>query len=268
MLRIEALVGLLSVVRGKAGAKMAAYPSDVQGELYKLLGAIAAEEWRGNLATLRRVVFLGFADDTCAVAALQYLGLRLRSSKQIELFLRTFNDELDLSMRTRLAELAGRTGAAETTKQRLSSGQSLTAAERAAASQLAREPSELAERIVPFLRGRFAPWRVPLRTALLATFSKEKEIAPFLRRAFPELYAGLTDLESIDIRRLVDRVIELAEEQDVVPALLERCIRNSNVHDIRPQALLYALRRYTEPYPGVGEPPKKRHFKGPPPRRK
>jgi hypothetical protein len=247
MLHLEALLGSLAVARGRfRPGKPQFYPPFYEA-YFAMLGDVAIEDWRrGNLPTLRRVVFLGFADEAAAASALQHFGLRLRSRKQIQRFLWVFADDIDRKLRENLEGL-GMAAGSHDTEERLSIDNLLTAAEREAASRLAHSSKKLGNRIVPFLRGRFSSWRVPLRTAVLATFSKEESIAPFLMVAFPEIYGALGRAPSLAAPMLVDRAVELAEEQDHVLELLETCIRGSDAKDTRrPEALLRALERYTE----------------------
>ena len=96
MLRVEALLG--SVVAGGNERK-----SSSGMKLKDELAAIEPSEWGKNLSTLRRVVFLGYGDDSTAAAALHELGLRLRSPDQIAAFLDEFGSELDKALLDRLA---------------------------------------------------------------------------------------------------------------------------------------------------------------------
>jgi hypothetical protein len=240
MPRIESLVGTLSV----AGDEPAAQTRDL---LRREMSEVSTAEWRQNLLSLRRVVFLGQATEAIAAIALDLLGLRLRSIAQLGAFVDEFGDDLDPSIQRRIALTIGQT-MSRPGLHTADNARVLSALEADLAAYIPRSSKDLARRVLPFVRGQFAPWRVPMRTAIMGVFRKPETVGRLLEKEFPDVHLAVEKTRTRNPRSYVEDVIEVAEDHDLVLPLLRTCIKERDREDDgAAKRLLRALERYTAP---------------------
>ena len=177
---VEALLGHLVVTGSKPSPR-----------LNKMVRDIPMDVWRENLSTLRRLVFLGHADDGATGLALHRLGLRLRSPGRIENFVKEFERELDATYRMRLEQLLVRLRSKASTKERMDMTVEASILESGCVSSLMMKKN-IARRVMPYIRGKYAPWLCrsawpSCRRSAGKGGSSRSSAAPFRRstRSFP-----------------------------------------------------------------------------------
>ena len=206
-LRLEARVGWL----------LASGKSD-RDAVVDLVADIAPGRWRQNLLTLRRLVFLGFAPSSLMRVAVVNLGVQLRSSRLVESLLRSE------AGRRLSSDLVG--GLSRSLGDWDRYQVDLPAMERLAGAEFAKlaasgQPID----VVPYLRGRFAPWKIPLRFALLDAYPRREELLDAFRKIDSR---GAQRLETMarSQRALADGVIDHVDQMNdfvgAVHVLLQR----------------------------------------------
>ena len=244
-LKIEGLLGQL-VVTAKRTALEKEQHYVLRASLLREVSEMSETEWRVNLATLRRVVFLGCASDVAAKMALSLIGLQLRSRNGIADFLSEFEADLDAALAERLLshikEVRSSDYGGFLTRTR-----ALTILERDIAAQFVKSDRDLARRAIPYVRGRYAAWRIPIRSGILTIFSNMLDFQPILERTLPDLAQSPSDSAG-RFRDLVEDVIEVAEHRDLILELIHNCIQcaEEQGHEASQlQMLLKALERYS-----------------------
>ena len=231
-LRLEARVGLL-IATGEGHWRAVG----------DLVDEIDPRRWRQNLLTLRRLVFLGFAPPSLMRVAVMNLGVQLRSGHVIE----SLMSKADTRLSPELLELLKRALTEEEGYQA-----DLPVMERLAGAELTKlAGSEQPVDVVPYLRGRFAPWKIPLRFALLASYPQ----GSMLIDAFYSVDSKAADEMRTEVRSpraLADALIDYADQEGnlvgVAHALLHR------PHEPVPgvEALLKAINLYAAQLPNDG----------------
>jgi hypothetical protein len=254
ILRIEAWLGTL-VAGGGRSEDGSTRRAPLYLRFHGALTQVTPEQWRANMPTLRRVVFLGYADELTVRLALRLLGLRLRSQKPIEQFRREFYSELSSSQRDGLEDSVRALHGlkAKDLEATLSLSTRLARQEIDLATSLDRpELRDLARRVQPFLRGRFAAWRLPIRTAVLLSFPDER-IKPFFEKTLPQVHREAAVKNVRDLRGWVDAAIAVADDHNELLDVVSHCVKHAESRKgmRRVSELLKALERYAE----VGPPP-------------
>ncbi|WP_144021449.1 hypothetical protein [Caballeronia sordidicola] len=228
--RVEAMLGL-AIVEPKAGHL---------SQLHETLSQIHPAEWRRNLLTLRRVIFLGAAPRSLIRTAVSLLGVQLRSTRNLSRLIHT--DGSRLTPATRQAAKAALAGER--------SDEVFTTLERSAGTELAKLiATDLELDVTPYLRGRFAPWKIPLRVALLAMYPNVDDLrSECLRRSFlPEEFLSL---KARSARSLADAIVDRADQHGDLMRMAEQLLlpedkRSPDGVD----ALFRAMQRYAAQLP-------------------
>jgi len=229
-LKVEALLGLAIVEPNSNHLPM----------LHDALSNIRSADWRRNLLTLRRVVFLGVAPRWLMRTAVSLLGVQLRSPRTLSRLIHTDGARLATETR-RTAEIALLSEHSEAL---------LTALERSAGTELAKlAGTDPTLDVTPYLRGRFAPWKIPLRIALLEVYPSVEELRDVcLRRSFlPETFFKY---KARSPRSLADAVIDRADQRGDLMQMAEQLLLPEERR--LPEgvdALLRAMRRYAAQLP-------------------
>jgi hypothetical protein len=244
-LKIEALLGSLAIGSQRKPLDKEQYYT-LRASLMREVSAMPDTEWRVNLATLRRVAFLGCAGDVAARMAVSFLGLQLRSRDTITEFLSEFESDLDAGLAKRLLSHI-QDGGWESKDNFLARMRTLAVLERDIATHLVRSDADLARRAIPFVRGRYTAWRIPIRSGLMQVFPKFQNLTPGLTRTLPDLGTAF-DNSSAAFSDRVDDAIEIAEYRDQVLELVYNCTKCAEElgYDAEPLRLVSgALKRYS-----------------------
>jgi hypothetical protein len=192
------------------------------------------------------VAFLGCAGDTAAAAALTLLGLQLRSRDRITDFLSEFEKDLDSALAKRLLSHI-EDGDARAYDASLTRARALATLERDIAARFANSNSDLARRALPFVRGKYTPWRVPIRSAILLIIPNLSSLRPVLDQTLPGFWPTTLRDPQVRFQDLVDDAIEAAEYGDRSLELLHNCSRfakEGSKEAAQLQMLSTALERY------------------------
>lgn len=229
-LEIESCLGMVLVTE-KGGRWNA--------QLNYLLRNVRPADWRQNLLTLRRVVFLGAAPSFLMRAAVVQLGVQLRNPSILALLLSTFRSRLSSDV-VRLVEETLDSGP------QLFDVEVLVSLERAVGTELAKlatgeEPVDA----IPFLRGRFAPWKIPVRSALLQAYPTADDLIEAYQQVFDVPLHRLADARTP--RAAADAIIEHSDQLGTLlpmaKVMLERA-RGSRDMPVGTVQLLHAMDRY------------------------
>ncbi|MBP9803948.1 MAG: hypothetical protein KBE22_03445 [Candidatus Accumulibacter sp.] len=230
-LRLEARLGRLLA---EDSVSVSSLDRGIQG----VLDEIDPRGWKQNLFTLRRVVFLGFAPPQLMREAVSQLGLQLRSGRSLESFLSLFGSRLS-------AELLGTLQGALLVPTGTAAVQAATMEKLAAAEiskVLAEEPRL---DVVYFLRGRFAPWKIPARSALLACYPRREQLEQALLASSKGWPLPETALGARTHRALAEAVVEHAYQSDEFVPTVRRLVQQAPHPASGTELLLDALDLYS-----------------------
>jgi len=205
-------------------------------EFQRVLEAIGVRGWKQNLVTLRRLVFLGFAPPRLMPVAVSHLGVQLRSDLLVEHFLSRLGARLSDEL---LHWLKGAQGAsADAASSETATMEKLAAAE---VLKLLAEQPELP--VAPYLRGRFAAWKIPARTALLTCYPSQGRLQGALRSMeYPALRDAAPSARTH--RALAEAVVEYADTSGRFVPTLRWLVRQAPARAAGSEALLQALDLY------------------------
>ena len=250
---IETLIGLLLV--SDSGADPGVSHSELRKEFGYAVSQIAIAEWKDNLSILRRLVFLGFADTKIATLAIGLFGLRLRSRKRILAFAEGVGGRVDSEALNNLLSYAV-DDYPSNIDSTLGRSNELAKLERKIAGMLASGRRDHALFALPFLRGRFAAWHIPIRTSILLCVDDRKKLAQLLGGIASEEVNRIIGDEAItSFRTLVEQVIGAADASDTIMEVARACAdasRDSNKNK-RVIDLLSALERYSDRLNGISD---------------
>jgi hypothetical protein len=234
MHRIEALAGTLSVQEDAAGID----------ELRALTSALSKKAWSVRLSTLRRLVFLGFADENSAAAALHLLRLRLRSPRRMSAFAADLRAELDPVHLQELQLLANEQPAGMAERDRWENQASKL--EQTIGQYLVERRSPSLPRAALYVRAQFATWRVPMRVAVMAAFREFATLERFLTAHYPQVLQSFAAYPQI-YEMQVDMILSAVEDLGVIPQFLRDCAANvpADGDKAKLEAVNFALGRYT-----------------------
>lgn len=227
-LQIEALLGM-TVLGAEAGAA-----------LQRQLAMARPGLWRQNLLTLRRVVFLGAAPATLMRTAVLHLGVQLRDEKTLLQLHAELGQHLGIDALRLVDQALGSSSGGDDADR-------WVPLERAVGADLAKlAGSEAPPDMTPYLRGRFAPWKIPLRSALLSSYPHVTTLCDLYADWHPASAQRLKDrLRSP--RALVDALIDDADQRGQLMPVSAELLRHPQAMRAPPdgaEALLHAMQRY------------------------
>ena len=204
----------------------------------KVLDEIGAGGWKQNLLTLRRLVFLGFAPPHLMRTAVFHLGVQLRSASALKTFLSQFESHLSAELRRMLERALLAPTDAESSES--ATMEKLAAAE--LSKILAEEPRL---DVAQFIRGRFAPWKIPARSALLACYPHRNRLEEVLHASQNGLLLE-TASRARTHRALAEAVVEYADRSDEFVSTIRSLLKQAPESASGSQPLLEALDLYAQ----------------------
>lgn len=211
------------------------------------------QSWKPNLLTLRRLVFLGFAPPRLMRTAVSHLGLQLRSASTIRQFYLQFGSHLSrdlLAMLERVvkADTLVATGPLE-----------LATMEKLAASEISKFlVGHHSLSVAQFIRGRYAPWKIPARIALLNCYPKRQSLEVVLHKLGDQQLLEAAS-QARTQQALAEVIVDHADHTDRFVQTIEVLVSHAREPNIGTDLLLRALNMYSRQmlryYQRDGSPP-------------